>query len=402
MRRKIRRIPFFVAAATLLVSVLSSADDDVIRIGEINAYKALPALTVPYRKGWELAQEEINAQGGVLGKRLETVFRDSNANAGEAVRAAQELVTLEKVDMLAGVTFSHVGLAVSDFARHRKVFFLASGPFSDAIIWSKHNRYTYRLRAGTYAMVAAVIDDAVALNKKRWALVYPNYEYGQVAAETFKREMKKRQPDVEFVIEQAPPYGKVDAGLMVQALEDARPDAIFNVLFGADLTRFLREGHNRGLFENREVVSLMSGEPEYSDSLKGDAPKNWIVTGYPYYSLDMPEHQDFIEKYRAKYDDYPRMNSVVAYATVKALAAGIEKAGSTDAEDLVEAFKGLEFSTPFGVERFSPVDNQSSMGVIVGRSDLKDGRGYMKTWKYLNGDAISPPLEERKALVAGD
>lgn len=402
MHSRIKKVLTVLCAAASLSAISARADDDVIKIGEINAYKALPALTIPYKKGWELAQDEVNAEGGVLGKKMVTVFRDSNANAGEAVRAAQELLTLERVDLLTGVTFSHVGLAVSDFARQRKTFFLASGPFSDAVVWSKHNRYTYRLRAGTYAMVASVVKDAAALKKKRWALVYPNYEYGQVAAETFKTELKKLQPDVEFVIEQAPPYGKVDSGLMVQALEDAKPDAIFNVLFGADLTKFLREGKTRGLFEGREVVSLLTGEPEYSDPLKGDAPDNWIVTGYPYQSLDMPEHKAFLKKYQERYDDYPRMNSVIAYATVKALAAGIEKAGSTDTEALIKAFKGLEFSTPFGTETFSPIDNQSSMGVIVGRSGIKGEVGYMKTWKYLNGDQVSPPPAERKALVNGD
>ena len=83
------------------------------------------------------------------------------------------------------------------------------------------------------------------------------------AAAAFKELLKAKQPDVEFVTEQATPLGKVDAGAVAQAIDDAKPDGIFNVLFGGDLAKFVREGSTRGVFKNRTVVSLLSGEPEY-------------------------------------------------------------------------------------------------------------------------------------------
>ena len=96
----------------------------------------------------------------------------------------------------------------------------------------------------------------MCIRDRRWAIVYPNYEYGQSAVAAFKQLLKAAQPDVEFVTEQATPLGKVDAGSVVQALADAKPDAIFNVLFATDLTKFVREGNTRGLFKGRAVVSL--------------------------------------------------------------------------------------------------------------------------------------------------
>jgi branched-chain amino acid transport system substrate-binding protein len=371
------------------------------KIGEINSYKALPQLMGPYKNGWLMAQDEINAAGGVLGRPLETVFRDDNANAGDAVRAAEELMSRERVEFLAGATLSNVGLSIADFAKQRKVFFLASGPLSDKMVWENGNRYTYRLRSGTYALAASVVDEAAKLNKKRWAIVYPNYEYGQAAVAAFKETLKKRQPDVEFVIEQAPPFGKVDAGPVVQALADAKPDAIFNVLFGADLIKFAREGKTRGLFDGREVVSLLTGEPEYLDPLKDDSPDGWIVTGYPYASIATPEHQAFIAAYQKRFNDYPRINSVVAYATVKAIAAGIAKAGSTDTEKMIAAFKGLSFGTPFGTAMFRPQDNQSTLGIFVGRTQLKDGKGMMPSGTYIDGSKLQPSDEVVRKLRNG-
>jgi branched-chain amino acid transport system substrate-binding protein len=387
-----------ILAAGLTIASTGALAQNTIKIGEINSYKALPQTTGPYRQGWLLAQEEINAAGGVLGKKLETIFRDDNANAGDAVRVAAELTSRERVDILAGVTLSHVGLAVADYSKQQKVFFLASGPLSDKVVWDNGNRYTFRLRAGTYALAESVVAEAVKLKKKRWALVYPNYEYGQAAAAAFKDSMRKAQPGIEFVTEQATPLSKIDPGPVVQAISDSKPDAIFNVLFGSDLAKFARDGKTRGLFEGREVVSLLTGEPEYLDPLKDDAPANWIVTGYPYTSIDKPEHKAFVAAYQKKYNDYPRLNSVVGYATVKAIAAGLQKAGSTDTEKLITAFKGLQFSSPFGPVVFRTQDNQSTLGIFVGRTALKDGKGSMPTGVYLDGANLQPSDEVVKKL----
>ena len=246
---------------TLLWSSARAADG-VIKIGEINSYKAQPAFLEPYKKGMQLAVDQINATGGLLGKKVELITRDDNATPGDAVRAAEELLSRDQVDVLTGSFLSHIGLALTDFAKQKKVFFLASEPLTDKIVWDNGNDYTFRLRTSTYMQVAMLVPGAAAMKKKRWAIVYPNYEYGQSAAATFKALLKKAQPDVEFVTEQAPPLGKLDAGSVVQALADAKPDAIFNVLFGADLAKFVREGNTREIFKGREVVSLLTGEPE--------------------------------------------------------------------------------------------------------------------------------------------
>lgn len=373
-----------------------------IRIGEINSYKAQPAFLEPYRKGMELAVEEVNAAGGIAGRKIELIIRDDNASPGDAVRAADELLAREKVDVLMGSFLSHIGLALTDYARQKKVFFLAAEPLTDKIVWENGNRYTYRLRASTYMQVAMLVPEAAALKKKRWAIVYPNYEYGQSAAATFKRLLKQAQPDVEFVAEQAPPLGKVDAGSVVQALGDAKPDAIFNVLFAADLSRFVREGNTRGLFQGREVVSLLTGEPEYLDPLKNEAPNGWTVTGYPWYGINTPEHQAFLKAYQAKFKDHPRLGSVVGYAAVQSLAAGMRKAGGADTEKLIAAFKGLELMSPFGPIRYRPEDNQSTMGAFVGKTRNDGGKGVMVDFRYADGARFQPSADEVKKLRPAD
>ena len=373
-----------------VLAAAPAAAQEPVRIGELNSYKTFAGFLEPYRKGWELALEEVNAAGGVLGRRIEIVSRDDNGNPGDAVRVAEELLTREKVVFIMGTFASNVGLAVSDLAKQRKVLFLAAEPLTDKIVWENGNRYTFRLRPSTYMQTAMLIPEAVKLKKKRWAIVYPNYEYGQSATRAFKELLKRAQPDVEFVAEQATPLGKIDAGPVVQALSDARPDAIFSSLFAGDLARFVREGNIRGLFKGREVLDLLGGEPEYLDPLKDEAPVGWYVTGYPWYAIDTPAHKRFLDAYRAKFNDYPRQGSVVGYSVVMSAAAAIRKAKSTDNAKLIAAMANLVVETPFGTIRYRAIDHQSTMGAYVGRLAIKDGKGVMVDAKYADGADYLP------------
>lgn len=378
-----------IVAASLLLTGQAWAQG-TIKIGELNSYKAVPAFLEPYRRGWELAVEEVNKAGGIGGRQLEVVSRDDNGTPGDAVRTAEELVSRENVVLLTGTFLSHIGLAVADFAKQRQILFVASEPLTDKIVWESGNKYTYRLRASTYMQTSMLVADALKLNKKRWALVYPNYEYGQSAIASFKALMTEKQPGVEFVVEQAAPLGKIDAGAVAQAVGDANPEAIFNVTFGADLQKFVREGETRGLFKDRPVFSVLGGEPEYLDPLKDEAPVGWYVTGYPWQAIDTPEHKAFLEAYRAKFNDYPRLGSVVGYATIQTIASVLKKAGAVDTEKLVTAMDGLEVGTPFGKIMYRPLDHQSTMGAYVGRTAVKDGKGVMVDWRYEPGDKHLP------------
>jgi len=378
--------------ATLVLSSLFAlaASAQSIKLGELNSYKTFPAFLDAYRKGMELAVEEINRGGGLLGRPVELVVRDDTGAPGDAVRVAEELVSREKVALIMGTFSSAVGLAVADFARQRKVLFLASEPLTDKIVWENGNHYTFRLRPSTYMQTAMLVPDAARLQKRRWAIVYPDYEYGKSATAAFKQQMIALQPTgIEFV-EFAVPLGKIDAGPVVQAMSDAKPDAIFSSLFATDLAKFVREGELRGLFRNVPVFNLLGGEPEYLDPLKDEAPVGWYVTGYPWSGISTPEHKRFIDAYQAKYNDYPRQGSVVGYSVVVSAAAAIRKARSTDTEKMIAALTGLAVDTPFGSIVYRAIDHQSTMGAYVGRLAVKDGKGVMVDWKYADGKSYLP------------
>lgn len=375
----------------LAAAALPAFAQQPIRIGEINSYSTVPAFTVPYRNGWQLAVEEINAAGGLLGgRKLEVISRDDAGKPDDATRHATELLTNQKVEILMGTFLSNVGLAVSDVALRNKVLFMAAEPLSDALVWEKGNRYTFRLRPSTHMQAAMLVEEAAKLPARRWATVAPNYEYGQSAVASFRELLRARRPDVQFVGEQWPALGKLEAGATVQALSAAKPEALFNVTFGADLTKFVREGNLRGLFEGRSVVSLLTGEPEYLDPLKDETPPGWIVTGYPWDQITSPTHQRFVDAYRKRFGDTPRLGSVVGYTALRAVAEAIRRANSTQTEKLVKALRGLNMPSVFGNLTFREIDHQSTLGAFVGRLELKDGKGRMVQWRYLDGKSYLP------------
>ena len=387
----LQRRSLLAGAAILAAPAIGRAQGSApIRIGEINSYSAIPSFTLPYRNGWELAVAEINAAGGVLGRELAVISRDDAGKPQDAVRLAGELLDEQKVDLLAGGYLSNVGLALSDFALQRKRLFVAGEPLSDAMVWEKGNRYCYRLRPSTYMQAAMLVEQAASLKVTRWVTVAPNYEYGTSTVKWFKALLTAKRPDVRFVGEQWPALGKIDAGATVAALAETKPDAILNVTFGPDLTNFVRQGNTRGLFDERAVVSVLTGEPEYLAPLGDETPQGWIVTGYPQAQVQTPANQAFIAAYQAKFGALPGMGSVVGYTLLTSIAAGIVRAGSVETEKMVDGFAGVTFDTPFGPALYRTIDHQSTLGTFVGKTALRDGKGIMVDWHYADGAAYLP------------
>lgn len=386
-----------VAAATALTALPALADS--IKVGEINHYKRLAAFAEPYKKGIELALTEINGAGGVMGKDLEFIFRDDQGDPAEAVKIAEELMTREGTVMITGSILSHVGLALSSFANEKGYVYLAAEPLADALVWSSGNPSTYRLRASTWVQAAMLAEEAAKTDAIKYATIAPNYAYGTDAVAAFKANLKRLKPEVEFVAEQWPALFKIDAGAEAQAIERAKPDAIYNVTFGTDLAKFVREGGDRGLFDGRKVYGLLTGEPEYLDPLGDEAPEGWFVTGYPWYDLPDGPGKTFVDAYQNATGETPKIGSLVGYMTAKTIAAVLEKSGATDASAIKAAFEDLTLeNTPIGTLTYRAIDNQSNMGAYVGTLAVKDGKGVMVDWEYKDPTPYMPSDAEITAM----
>jgi branched-chain amino acid transport system substrate-binding protein len=370
-------------------------------VGEINTYKALPGFSTAYRRGWMLALEQLNAAGGVVGRKLEVRSRDDHGKPDDAVQAAQALVDRDGVVALFGGYSSEVALALSRYADTRKVLYLAVAPLSQRLTWQEGNRHTFRLRPAAWMQAAAVAPKALGQRKLRWALVYEDTESDRATADAFKGLMRTFQSKTEFV-DQAVPQGKFDAMATVTALKAARPEAIFNMLTGANLAGLVHAGLAAHLFDGLPVVSLFTGDPENLAVLDAGVPDGWIVTGYPPEAVDTPASRAFVQAYQARYAETPGTAAVLGYAALQSIAQGLRQAGIADRQALVSVFPRLNVDTPFGTIVYRSLDHQSTLGTYLGYIGHVDGKPRMERFAYASGTRLQPLDEQIRRLRAQD
>lgn len=395
--KQANRFPLFfrlagagLALALALACGQAAGAAEAIRIGEINSHNPLSPAGQAYRNGLALALDEINAAGGVRGRPLELASRDDDGDAEQAARNARALMRDDHVAVLTGTMLSNVALAVSREAARDKTVLVVGDALSDAITLDKGNRYTFRIRPSTYMQAAMLAEQAARLPGRRWAVVAPNYEYGQSAVASFKLLLKQARPDVEFVAEQWPALGKIKADDVARVLRQARPDGIFNATFGEDLQKFVQAGNRQQLFAGARVVSMTSAGAQSLDPGQSEAIRDWVAIGYPWDQIATPEHQRFLEAYLKKFSERPQLSAVFGYTTMMAIAAGLKKTDGVGGEPLVEALRGLQLESPLGPIALRALDQQASLGAFVGLVSQKDGRSSMSNWRYLDGAAYLP------------
>jgi branched-chain amino acid transport system substrate-binding protein len=385
-------------AGALFVAPARAQDKPPIRIGEINSYTGpAAAFTTSYRDGITMAVDEINASGGVLGRKLEILFRDDNFSPADAVRLANELVLNQKVDLLAGTFLSPIALAVANYAQQKKVLFVAAEALTNQLTWEKGSRYVFRIRNPMYMLTKMLVGKAEKMTCHRWAGLGPINEAITDLHKDFRAMMAERRKDFEWVGELTVPNQKLNPGVAIDAIERMNPECLLNSTFGPDLLAFAREGKTRGFFEKIEVASVLSGEPEYLDPLGEDTPVGWWVTGYPASQDNRPAHAKFRDDFQARFKAMPKFGALIGYTTIKAIAAGIARAGSTDTEKMIEGLKGAEFDTPIGKVTMRAADHQATLGSWLGKLAIKDGKGIMTDWTFVDGKDLLPTEAEGRA-----
>ena len=388
-------------AALARPALLRAQGSAPIRVGEINSYSTQPDFTEPYRKGWQMALSRVNDLGGVEGRKLEIVSRDDGGMPETAVRLAAELVQDQKVDLLAGGYLSNVGLAISAYALQAKKLYVAGEPLTDALTWAKGNRYTYRIRPSTFMQSAMLVETAAALPAKTYVTVAPNYEYGQSAC---GGSSSCYRPGARTSASWASSGRRWAMSMPARSWArwpSRRRMPSSTPCSAPTCWPSSAQGNSRGLFENRTVVSMLTGEPEYLDLLGDETPPGWVVTGYPWSLSDEPGNKQFVLDYTQRYHEPPRMGAVVGSALVSAIVSGILKSGGTDTEKMADGFGDAAFNTPFGICRFRAIDHQSTLGTYVGRLTKQGGRGGMVDWRYIDGESVMPSDAEIRQLRPG-
>ncbi len=367
----------FLATAAVTAAILPSRARaaNEIKLGMPMALSGPGALYgQPITRGAEMCVAEINAAGGLLGRKLILLPRDSKGNADESVRVARELILKDNVDFIVGSFTSAESPAVSTIAKENKVLMVA--PTAKTIqLTSKANIHPYIFRtASTTDIEGRTAATLMAKwDVKRVATIAPDYAYGRDIMEAFTVLLKKLKPGVEIVDQQWPKLGQADFAPFITAQMSKQPDAIFGAVFAGDFASLVKQAKPLGYFDkinNQYIGAGETGSIEMTRSLGADYPVGIVANTYdPVIWPDAPAaHKKFTAAIKAYMkDDYGSSWAIMGYGGVQALAAAIKKAGAIEADTVSKAMIGLTFETPIGPQTIRAKDQSADRGQFWGK-----------------------------------
>jgi len=376
------------ALATFLVAFgqpgLLSAQD-TIKLGAIWGFAGpCHMLSESAVKGIKIAVEEINAGGGILGKKLELIVRDTEMKVDVGAREVKDLILREKVNFLEGPCSSGVALALQVVHSEYKVLRITTMANTEAQVVDKFSPYVVQIVPNTYmeAIAATRYLHKRYPKAKKFCTIAPDYEFGRREEAAFAEEIKRLVPDAEIVYEAWPKPGEKDFTSFITAIMAKKPDAVHSSLFGGDLVAFTKQAAPYGFFEKIPFMALY--DLPVLLALGADAPDGVMGFGRGCFFMDPnPKMMEFAEKYRQLHGVYPDSWAVQAYDGVYLLKAAIEKAKSTSTEEVIKAMEGLSLDSLRGKFSIRALDHMGTVpcyqGVIA-----KDPKYPFKIWKDLS------------------
>ena len=347
----------------------------------------------PALKGAQMYVDEINAKGGVLGRKIELVPRDTKGDANEAVRVSRELILKENVDFLVGTLTSAEGPAVSVVAKENKIVFIAPIPKTDQLTApDKLHPYVFRVAANTTMEGRSAAEIVAKWPVTRIATMSPDYAYGQDVTKAFVDHLKKIKPSVQIVDQQWPKLGEADYTPFISAQLAKKPEAVFSSLWGGHFVTFAKQAKPLGYFDaikNNMLAGGEGGSPESTKSMGKDYPVGIWGNTYDafYWDSAPPEHRDYTARL-SKYlkDDHPSSWAIQGYIGMAFLTEAIKKANSTDSDKVSKALLGLTIDTPVGKQTIREKDHQANRGQLYGKTvmDPKYPFPIMKPLTYVD------------------
>ncbi|HEX2440906.1 MAG TPA: ABC transporter substrate-binding protein [Methylomirabilota bacterium] len=370
-----RRTLLVLLAALLLAVPVAAHAQKPIKVGMPIPLSGPPALFGdPASKGAQMYVEEINAKGGVLGRKIELVIRDSKADANEAVRQARELILKDNVDFLVGTLTSAEGPAVSVVAKENKIVFIAPIPKTDQLTAAdKLHPYVFRVAANTTMEGRSAAEIVAKWPVTRVATIAFDYAYGQDVTKAFVEHIKKLKPTVQIVDQQWPKLGEQDYNPFINAQMAKKPEAIVSSIWGGFFVTYSKQAKALGVFDAVKYNFLGLGEaatPETTKAMGADYPVGiWGNSYDAFYWGESQAHKDYTARL-SKYlkDEYPSSWAIQGYTGMQFLVEAIKKANSTDSDKVSKALLGLTIETPIGPQTIREKDHQANRGQLYGKT----------------------------------
>jgi branched-chain amino acid transport system substrate-binding protein len=340
------------------------------------------------RNGAQLAVDELNEAGGVLGRPVELIVQDDQAAPEEGVRIARDLIIGEGVSALLGPVSSGVALAISEVSAERQVPFIVHTSNTEALTVAQFQPYIVSVVPSTGMEARAQGVDLAGAEFTRWATIAPNYEFGQRQTATFVETLQAEKPGVEIVAQQWPELGESDLQPFITSLLAANPEAVYSPLFAGDLVTFTQQAADLGFFDQVYFTALYE-----TDALRelGDSVDLEGIRAYSRcpFTIDTPQMAGFVDSYGAAYGEVPSDWACMAYDAVQLWSQVVEQAGNLEPDAFVGTVEGFEFTSLRGDTAIRAVDHQAAVPSYIAELTFDDELGF-----YVFGETTAVPAEE--------
>jgi branched-chain amino acid transport system substrate-binding protein len=376
-----------IVAALLAGFAAAASAQEPIRIGVVTPLSGTySALGQQVKWGIQLAAQEINAAGGIMGRKVELLFEDEEANPSVATPKAEKLFQVAKVDFLTGTVNSASTLAVGQVAERNNRLIATTVSFSDAITGEKCSPNVFRVNAKA-GQQSAALAEWLSKTKPAAKVFYfgPDYEMGRSTVAAFRSAAEKK--GAKSVGEVFAPLDNKDYSTFFGQLRAARPDVVYTSVAGNDTVRLFNQMSQYGLLKNMTVVGASGTVTSQNLKAIGQASEGF-VTGVGYsVEIDLPENKQFVTAFQHFAKAAPDLYGADSYGVMYFYKAAVEKAKSTDTDKVRAAMRGIEWMTPQGKKTMRAGDHQAIQDMYVTR--MTDGK--FKILSRIAGDAAIGP-----------
>lgn len=369
------------ALAVALTSFNGNAVEPFV-IGELGPYARLPAYSMPFRNGADLAVAEIDRESGFAGREIRIISRDEGNDSQTALQAAADLIHRDKAKAVIGGFDNDIAIALAKYFNENQVTFLAGGVITSQLPRQNKPNFTYQLRPNATDHARIMIDYVGKNLGRRWAYIGANSEYGLSILSAFQQVLSHRKIKVQWVGEEWV-SSAAQAGSLGRAVHATQPEVLLVGLYGADLAAFVADGTARKLFERRKVLVPFGGDPEWLEPIGGMMPENWVLSGYPADQVKIPNHAIFREAYIKRFGQSPRYASLLGYLSVKFVVEAAKHGNPQRPPEIAAAVEDIKLNTPLGNLNFRRESGQSTLGVFVGHSSHANAATVLKDWLYV-------------------
>ena len=354
-------------------------------------------------KGIDMAMEDINAAGGILGRCAEYIWQDAALTASQGATIAEQFILEDGVDFLVGPTSSGVALAITEIAREHQIPIVFHTSNSIQLSTTSFHPYMVQVVPHTTIETRSVAQYIANLDMDltEWAAIGPDYAFGRDGFAEFQPRLLELVDGAEIVTEQWPPLGESNLDPYLTAIESFQPQAVFSNLWGDQLVNFVSAADEFGLFEETEFFGLF--DLDFMTAMGESLPEG--LHGYaraPFYAIDTDQMRDFNERYFERYEIYPADWAIMIYDGVFALAAAAEAAGTTEGDAVAAAFDDLTFTALRGDLTIRACDHMTNAGEYlgVGVPESEYGVPIMTDVVYVPAEDVWDSCEDIEAMRA--